>query len=62
MNKSQLFVRWSIGLFVPFLTVLPLAVQLEASINNSDAIYQVGETGHFQVNAIFSGAATYNLI
>jgi len=61
MNKQHLFVRFSVC-FCALFSILPLYAQLEVSVNQSDAIYGVGETAFFQARATFSSAATYEII
>ena len=62
MNKRHSLVRWYLSCFVLILSILPLAAQLNVSVNRADAIYNVGETAFFQVNATFSGTASYDII
>ncbi len=62
MNKQHLLLQWSIC-FLAFLTSsLSLSAQLEVSVNQADAIYNVGETAFFQAKATYSGSATYEII
>ena len=61
MNKQHLFVRLSVCLFALF-SIFPLYAQLEVSVNQSDAIYNVGETAFFQARATYSSPATYEII
>ncbi|MFK7983085.1 MAG: acetylxylan esterase, partial [Saprospiraceae bacterium] len=61
MNKQHLLVRFSACFFALF-NILPLYAQLEVSVNQSDAIYEVGEIAYFQAKAIYSSPATYEII
>ncbi|GEM_PF-779686 len=61
MNKQHLFVRFSLCFLVLF-SILPLYAQIEVSVNQSDAIYEVGETAFFQAKATYSSPATYEII
>ena len=61
MNKQHVLVRFSLCFFALF-SILPLSAQLEVSVNQSDAIYEVGETAFFQAKATYSSPATYEII
>jgi len=61
MNKQHFFVRFSVCFFALF-SILPLYAQLEVSVNQSDAIYDTGETAFFQAKATYSSPATYEII
>ena len=62
MNKQHLTVRLSLCFFVLLIGILPLSAQLEVSVNQTDAIYNVGETAYFQAKATYSSPATYEII
>ena len=62
MNKQHLTVRFSLCFFVLLMGILPLIAQIEVSVNQSDAIYELGETAYFQAKATYSSPATYEII
>lgn len=62
MNKQHLHARMSLCLILLTFSILPLAAQLEVSVNRADAIYNVGETAFFQAKATYSGTATYEIV
>jgi len=62
MNKQHLLVRLSVCLILLTISMLPLAAQLDLSVNRADAIYNVGETAFFQARATYTGTATYEII
>jgi len=62
MNKQHVLSQWSICFLAFLISSLPLSAQLEVSVNQADAIYNVGETAFFQAKASYSGSATYEII
>ncbi len=62
MNKQNLLVRLGLCLILLTISMLPLAAQLDLSVNRADAIYNVGETAFFQARATYTGTATYEII
>jgi len=55
-------VRSSLCFFALLLGILPLTAQIEVSVNQADAIYNVGETAYFQAKATYSSPATYEIV
>ncbi|MEM6319294.1 MAG: HYR domain-containing protein [Bacteroidota bacterium] len=62
MNKQHYLVRFSVLLILCLGVHLPVFSQLELSVNQSDAIYNVGETAFFRARATYSATATYEII
>ena len=62
MNKQHTLLQWSFCFLAFLISNLSLSAQLDVSVNQSDAIYNVGETAFFQARATFSGTASYELI
>jgi cephalosporin-C deacetylase-like acetyl esterase len=62
MNKQHLFWQWANTSFLFFLTPFFLFAQLEVTTTNSDGIYKIGETASFQVQATYTGTASYEII
>ena len=62
MNKQHSLLPWQLLFFALIFGALTLSAQLEVSVNKADAIYTVGQTAFFQVQATFSSSATYEIV